>query len=67
MARDIHKGSTSLPPYFSIDPDAALADLDSPTSTAGFAEIAAACAQSPFFIDDGGGIPGRCDSETPLK
>ncbi|QAX32082.1 AAA family ATPase [Leisingera sp. NJS204] len=50
MARDIHRkdlprASSSLPPYFSIDPDAALADLDAPASTAGFAEIAAACAQ----------------------
>lgn len=33
------------PPYFNIDPDKALADLDQPTSTAGFAEIAAACAR----------------------
>ncbi|KID07019.1 hypothetical protein GC1_21805, partial [Leisingera sp. ANG1] len=45
MARDIHKAGSSLPPYFSIDPDAALAELDAPTSTAGFAEIASACAQ----------------------
>ncbi|WP_171180957.1 AAA family ATPase [Ruegeria sp. HKCCD8929] len=37
------KDSTPLPPYFNIDPDAALADLDLPTSTGGFAEIAEAC------------------------
>ncbi|MBO9453366.1 AAA family ATPase [Tropicibacter sp. R16_0] len=37
------KDSTSLPPYFNIDPDAALAELDLPTDTNGFAEIAEAC------------------------
>lgn len=39
------KDSTGLPPYFNIDPDTALADLDTSTDTAGFARIAAACAQ----------------------
>ena len=34
-----------LPPYFNIDPDAALAELDAPVSSAGFANIAGACAQ----------------------
>ena len=34
-----------LPPYLTIDPDAALAELDAPTGTPGFAEIAAACAR----------------------
>ena len=34
-----------VPPYFNIDPDQALADLESPTGSAGFAEIAAACAR----------------------
>jgi len=34
-----------LPPYFNIDPDEALADLDAPVSSAGFANIAGACAQ----------------------
>ncbi|SLN67725.1 Sporulation initiation inhibitor protein Soj [Pseudoruegeria aquimaris] len=33
------------PPYFNIDPDRALADLDRPTTTDGFAAIAAACAR----------------------
>ena len=33
------------PPYFNIDPTKALADLGQPTSTAGFADIAAACAR----------------------
>lgn len=33
-----------LPPYFQINPDTALADLDDPTSTQGFATIAQACA-----------------------
>ncbi|WP_372887285.1 AAA family ATPase [Shimia sp.] len=33
------------PPYFNIDPDRALAELGQPTSTGGFAEIAAACAR----------------------
>ncbi|WIY27825.1 AAA family ATPase [Parasedimentitalea psychrophila] len=45
MAKDPHKTASALPPYFNIDPDAALADLDAPTGTGGFAEIAAACAQ----------------------
>lgn len=39
------KDGESLPPYFNIDPDAALADLGQPTSSAGFAQIAAACAR----------------------
>lgn len=33
------------PPYFNIDPTKALADLGQPTSTSGFADIAAACAR----------------------
>jgi chromosome partitioning protein len=46
MAKDMRgKEAASLPPYFNIDPDAALADLDPPTATQGFAEIAAACAR----------------------
>ena len=45
MAKDIHTPASGLPPYFNIDPDAALADLDAPTSTEGFADIANACAQ----------------------
>ena len=36
--------STPLPPYFSIDPDQALADLGAPTTSHGFAQIAQACA-----------------------
>ena len=36
--------SSTLPPYLAIDPDQALADLGTPTSTDGFAAIAAACA-----------------------
>ncbi|KKM83256.1 hypothetical protein LCGC14_1311280 [marine sediment metagenome] len=35
--------STPLPPYFRISPDAALAELDQPTTTEGFATIARAC------------------------
>lgn len=31
------------PPYFNIGPDAALAELGAPMTTAGFAEVAAAC------------------------
>lgn len=34
-----------LPPYFNIDPDAALAELGPPTDSARFAAIAAACAR----------------------
>jgi chromosome partitioning protein len=50
MAKDIHrkdagKAAASLPPYFNIDPDAALAELDAPTDTGGFAGIAEACAR----------------------
>ena len=53
MARDSTKpssgssgsGPSGLPPYFNIDPDAALADLEAPVDTAGFAQIAQACAQ----------------------
>ncbi len=36
--------STPLPPYVSIDPDQALADLGAPTTSHGFAQIAQACA-----------------------
>ena len=39
------KDSVGVPPYFNIDPDAALAELDAPLSTAGFSRIAQACAQ----------------------
>jgi len=37
--------SEDLPPYFNISPDRALAALDHPTGTGGFASIAAACQQ----------------------
>tara|TARA_B100002049_G_scaffold206162_2_gene166544 strand:- start:993 stop:2381 length:1389 start_codon:yes stop_codon:yes gene_type:complete len=36
--------TASLPPYLSIDPDAALSQLGDPTETGGFARIAQACA-----------------------
>jgi chromosome partitioning protein len=36
-------GQSELPPYFQINPDAAVAALDAPMSTAGFAAIARAC------------------------
>jgi len=39
------KDSTALPPYFNIDPDAAMAELELPTETGGFAAIAEACAR----------------------
>lgn len=39
------KDNAALPPYFNIDPDAALAELDLPTETGGFATIAEACAR----------------------
>ncbi|WP_159981164.1 AAA family ATPase [Roseobacter cerasinus] len=38
------RSSHDLPPYFNIAPDAALAALDAPMGTAGFAQIASACA-----------------------
>lgn len=34
-----------LPPYFNIDPDRALRDLEAPVATSGFARIAEACAK----------------------
>ena len=37
------KDADPLPAYFNIDPDNALSELDAPTTSAGFAEIAAAC------------------------
>ncbi|AFO89754.1 AAA family ATPase [Phaeobacter inhibens] len=43
--KDPSRSAAGLPPYFNIDPDAALGDLDTPTSTGGFAEIAEACAR----------------------
>ncbi|WP_371158157.1 AAA family ATPase [Jannaschia sp. 2305UL9-9] len=36
-------GASALPAYFDIDPDTALAELGTPTDTAGFARIAQAC------------------------
>lgn len=38
-------GQNSLPPYFNISPDAALADLGDPVSTADFAQVAEVCAR----------------------
>src|SRR6056297_1487744 len=38
-----HTGSPPLPPYFTISPDAAIADLDPPQLTADFGKIAEAC------------------------
>ena len=43
MAKDTRE--TELPPYFNIDPDGADQALGAATGTAGFAEIAAACAR----------------------
>ncbi len=37
------KDTDPVPAYFNIDPDVALADLEAPTTSADFAEIAAAC------------------------
>ena len=42
MSRD---AEAALPPYFSINPDAALAELGGPVGTADFAAIAEACAR----------------------
>jgi len=39
------KDGGGTPPYFNIDPDMALTELDAPLSTGGFAQIARACAQ----------------------
>jgi len=43
MVKDNTKAGAPLPPYFNIDPDTAMAELDPPTDTAGFAAIAEAC------------------------
>ena len=51
MVKELARGQKAagrnpdLPPYFNIDPDAALAELDAPTDAAGFATIAEACAR----------------------
>ncbi|MFA5537579.1 MAG: AAA family ATPase [Gemmobacter sp.] len=37
--------TTPTPPYFNIDPDRALAELDAPLGSAGFADLAGACAR----------------------
>jgi chromosome partitioning protein len=60
MAKDGHKAPVELPPYFNIDPDAALAELDPPTDTGDFARIASACAQgradlASRGLNEGGG------------
>ena len=41
----MHNDPDALPPYFNIDPDAALAQLDAPAGTRMFGQIADACAQ----------------------
>jgi|GEM_PF-74073 len=41
--RVLREAAAPLPPYFNISPDAALAELDAPLTTEGFADIAAAC------------------------
>jgi chromosome partitioning protein len=35
MAKDTAFPQSALPPYFNIDPDTALAELEAPTSTGG--------------------------------
>ncbi|MEY8879926.1 AAA family ATPase [Donghicola sp. XS_ASV15] len=46
MAKDTSKkDGVTLPPYFNIDPDAALTELGDPTGTQGFAAIAEGCAK----------------------
>ena len=59
MVRDI-PSQTAQPPYFNIDPDTALADLDAPTDTAGFARIATACARGR--ADLAGGVEAFTDA-----
>ena len=44
----------SRPPYFDIAPDAALADLDGPLGTEGFATIARACAEGRADLEGRG-------------
>jgi len=45
MAKDSARTAEALPPYFNIDPDTAMGELDNPTGTSGFASIAQACAR----------------------
>ena len=51
MVKELARGQKAagrnpdLPPYFNIDPDTALAELDAPSDAAGFATIAEACAR----------------------
>lgn len=54
------KNSATIPPYFNISPDAALADLDPALNTQGFAEIAQACSQGRAdLLSRGAGEEGR--------
>ncbi len=43
MPRETNKAGNTLPPYFNIDPDMALSELDKPASTKNFAAIATSC------------------------
>jgi chromosome partitioning protein len=42
---DVAQDQSPLPPYFNIDPDAAMAELGAPSGSADFAAIAEACAR----------------------
>ena len=44
------KDESGQPPYFNIDPERALSELDAPTTTAGFAGIAQACLRGPLRL-----------------
>ncbi|WP_442970541.1 AAA family ATPase [Roseovarius sp. D22-M7] len=55
-----HDGSSPLPPYFNISPDAAMAELDAPQRTTDFGRIAEACLRgrrdlASRGLDEGGG------------
>ncbi len=48
------ESQAALPPYFNIDPDAALAQLGAPSGTAEFAAIAQACASGRTDLESRG-------------
>ncbi|TQS70248.1 AAA family ATPase [Rhodobacteraceae bacterium] len=45
VRRNVAQDHPEQPPYFNIDPDQALRELEDPMTTKGFAEVASACAR----------------------
>ncbi|MFD1810573.1 hypothetical protein ACFSHQ_27915 [Gemmobacter lanyuensis] len=62
--------AANRPPYFAIDPDAALAALGTPSATADFGEIARACEAGRIDLAGRGSMPrdsGNCGCSRPGK